>query len=270
LIPSLSYKVGDSGRWISWHGHNLLQPSEFAKLALIIYLAAWFDKRSSKIKDFQAGVVPLLLVIGLFAGLIIMEPDIGTMLVVAGIGFWMLFVGGLKLKHLAWVAFAALCAFAILVKIEPYRLARLTTFLNPGADPKGVGYQINQALVAVGSGGWFGYGYGNSRQKYNYLPEVIGDSIFAVVVEELGFIRACLAMGLYGLFSFRGIHIAKNAPDTFGRMMAMGIVAWIAIQAFINIGAIIGLLPLTGIPLPLIFNLAAMGILLNISKHSNI
>ena len=270
-------KANGSSRWIAF-GSVTFQPAEFAKLVLILYIASWIDKRRNEIHDFYYGMIPTLLIIGVIAGLIILEPDIGTMLVVIFTAFIMLFVGGSKLKHLGWIVFVGLIGFGILVKIEPYRIARFTAFLNPSADPKGVGYQINQAMVAIGSGGLWGYGYGHSRQKYNFLPEVIGDSIFAVVVEELGFFRALLVLGLYFVFAFRGMKIAKGAPDTFGKMAAVGIIAWISFQALINIGAIIGLLPLTGIPLPfvsygssaLIVTLAAMGILLNISKTSTI
>ncbi len=275
LVPGIGYKSGGSRRWIGL-GPITVQPEEIVKLALIFYIASWIDKRSHEIRDFYYGIIPTLLIIGLVAGLIILEPDIGTMLVVTLIGLTMLFVGGSQIKHLGWILAMGLGAFAIIVKVEPYRVARFTAFLNPSVDPKGIGYQINQALLAIGSGGVWGYGYGHSRQKYNYLPEVMGDSIFAVTVEELGFFRSLLIIGLYGAFAWRGFKIANNAPDTFGKMVAVGIVAWITFQAFINIGAIIGLLPLTGIPLPfisygsssLIVILAAMGILLNISKQA--
>lgn len=277
LVPGLGYEAGFAKRWIQF-GSISMQPAEMAKLALVFYIASWIDKRSHQIKDFVYGLIPSLLIVGIIAGLIIKEPDMGTMLVVTATALIMLFVGGSKIRHLFWILTTGIASFAVLVKIEPYRIARLTAFLNPDIDPKGIGYQINQALVSIGSSGWFGYGYGNSRQKYNFLPEVIGDSIFAVIVEELGFVRGSIAVILYLLFAFRGIQIAKAAPDTFGRMVAVGIVAWISIQTFVNIGAITGLLPLTGIPLPfvsygssaLVVTLAAMGVLLNISKHSSI
>jgi len=277
LVPGIGVKVSGSRRWISL-GPIFAQPAEVAKLILIFYIASWIDKRSNEIKDFYYGIIPTLFIIGIFAGLIILEPDIGTMLVLIFTALVMLFVGGSQIKHLFWIMGAGLAAFAVLVKLEPYRIARFTAFLNPDLDPKGIGYQINQALVAIGSGGFWGYGYGHSRQKYNFLPEVIGDSIFAVIVEELGFFRASLVIGLYLLFAFRGMRVARGASDTFGKMVAVGIVTWITFQALINIGAIIGLLPLTGIPLPfisygssaLIVTLAGMGVLLNISKSSTI
>ena len=277
LVPGIGVKVAGSRRWIG-RGAISMQPAEIAKLILVFYIASWIEKRNHQIKDFYYGIVPTLIIIAVFAGLIILEPDIGTMLVVTITALIMLFVGGIQWKHLAWIIGGGLLAFGVLVKVEPYRIARFTAFLNPAADPQGIGYQVNQALVAAGSGGWWGFGYGHSRQKYNYLPEVIGDSIFAVIVEELGFIRGTFVIFLYMIFAFQGLRIAKGVEDTFGRMVAVGIITWISVQALINIGAIIGLLPLTGIPLPfvsygsssLIVSLAAMGILLNISKQSTI
>ncbi|GAC1412719.1 MAG: stage V sporulation protein E [Candidatus Doudnabacteria bacterium] len=277
LVPGIGFKVGNSRRWLSL-GPIFLQPAELAKLSLIFYISSWIDKRSHEIKDFYYGIIPSLIIIGLVAGLIILEPDIGTMLVVVTTAFTLLFIGGSKIKHLGWILVGAIISLIILIKIQPYRLARLTTFLNPGNDPQGIGYQINQALVAIGSAGFFGHGYGNSRQKYNFLPEVMGDSVFAVTVEELGFFRSTLVLGLYLLFALRGLKIASAAPDAFGKMLASGIVAWIFFQTLINVGAIMGVLPLTGIPLPFIsygssslaVTLAAMGILLNVSKQAKI
>jgi cell division protein FtsW len=275
LLPHVGIKVGNSRRWIN-AGPLSIQPSEIVKLVLIFYVASWIDKRQNNLKDFWYGLIPSLIIVLIVAALIIIEPDIGTMLVVIATALTMLFVGGIELKHLWWIFLAGLVAFGILVKMEPYRLQRFVAYLNPTADPKGIGYQINQALLAIGSGGWFGYGYGQSRQKRNYLPEVMGDSIFAVIVEELGFVRALIFPLLYGFFAFRGLKIANATQDVFGKMVAVGIVSWICFQAMINIGAIIGILPLTGIPLPLvsygssalIINLAAFGVLLNISKQA--
>ncbi len=277
LVPGIGFKVGNARRWLDI-GPLFFQPAEIAKLALIFYIASWIDKRRDEINDFYYGIIPTLVITGAVAGLIILQPDLGTMLVVTVTAFVMLFVGGSKIKHLLWIFVIGLVALGILIKLEPYRLQRLTTFLNPGIDPQGTGYQINQAMVAIGSGGFFGRGYTESRQKYNYLPEVMGDSIFAVTVEELGFLRSGLIIGLFLVLAFRGLRIANHAPDTFGKMLAVGIISWISFQALINIGAIIGVLPLTGIPLPfvsfgssaLVVLLSAVGILLNISKHSSL
>ncbi len=267
-------QVGNARRWLVL-GPIVVQPAEIAKLAMIIYIASWIDKRRHEVKDSFYGIVPALLMIGLMAGLIVLQPDIGTTIVLIGTAYIMLFIGGSKLKHLGWILAGMLVSFAVLVKLEPYRIERFLTFLHRDADPQGIGYQINQALVAIGSGGFWGQGYGNSRQKYNFLPEVMGDSIFAVTVEELGFLRASVIVVLFLWLALRGLKIARSAPDLFGKMLASGIVVWISLQALVNIGAIIGILPLTGVPLPfisygsssLIITLAAMGIMLNISKH---
>ena len=275
LLPHVGVKVGGSRRWISL-GPLEVQPAEIVKLALVFYIASWIDKRAGQIGDFMYGLFPSLVIAGLCALLILLEPDVGTMLVVGTTAMIMLFVGGSQVKHIGWVIAACVAVLLILVQVAPYRVARFTAFLNPSADPKGIGYQVNQAELAIGSGGAWGYGYGHSRQKYSYLPEVMGDSIFAVIVEELGAVGGTGVVLVFLFFALRGLRIARDAPDTFGKMVAVGIVAWVTVEAFINIGAIIGLLPLTGIPLPfisygssaLIVTLAAMGILLNVSKHS--
>jgi cell division protein FtsW len=276
LVPHVGIKVGGSRRWLSLGPLGELQPAELVKLALVFYIASWVDRRSGQIKDFMYGVLPSLGIAALCALLILLEPDVGTMLVVSITALVMLYVGGTQVKHLAWIVGIAALAFLVLVTVAPYRVARFTAFLNPSADTKGIGYQMNQALVAIGSGGAWGYGYGHSREKYSYLPEVMGDSIFAVTVEELGAVGGSLVVIAFACFAMRGMAIARGAPDTFGRMLAIGIVTWVTVEALINIGAIIGILPLTGIPLPFIsygssaltVTLASMGILLNVSKHS--
>ncbi len=247
------------------------------KLALVFYIASWVDRRSAQIDNFVYGVLPSLAIAGLCSLLILIEPDVGTMLVVSITALVMLFVGGTQVKHLGAILGIAVVAFLVLVAVAPYRVARFTSFMNPTADTQGIGYQVTQAKVAIGSGGLWGYGYGNSQAKDNYLPEVMGDSIFAVTVEELGAIGGSLVVLAFVFFALRGLLIARGAPDTFGRMLATGIVTWVTVEALINIGAIIGLLPLTGIPLPFIsygssaltVTLAAVGILLNVSKHSD-
>jgi cell division protein FtsW len=275
LIPGIGLEIKGARRWLSL-GPVTMQPAEIAKLALIFYLASWIDKRNDELNDFYYGLIPCLLVSGIILGLVILEPDLGTTIAMSAIIASMLFLGGSRIKHLGWLFAAGVTGLLILIKLEPYRLARITTFLDPTHDPTGIGYQINQAMLAVGSAGLFGHGYTNSRQKYNFLPEVMGDSVFAVIVEEIGFLRGTALIGLFLYFAFRGLKVAVGAPDTFGKMLAGGLVAWVVFQAFINMAAIIGLLPLTGIPLPfisygssaMIATLAGMGILLNISKHS--
>ncbi len=275
-IPGIGFSAGGASRWIHF-GPIFFQPAELAKIVIIIYLATWVDKKNEDINDFYFGLLPSLCIIGLFAGLILWQPDFGTMLVLLLTSFFMLFVAGINWKYFFYSVILGFLSLYLIIKIEPYRVKRLTTFFNPELDPMGIGYQINQALLAIGSGSIWGFGYGLSRQKHNYLPEVMTDSIFAVLSEELGFIRALLMISLFLIFALKGYEIARNAPDMFGKMMAFGITSWIVIQAFINIGAMLSFLPLTGIPLPffsygstaLIANLGAIGILLNISKYSH-
>lgn len=274
-IPGIGFSSGGAARWIHV-GPIFFQPAELAKLVIIFYLASWVDKKRESLNDFYYGLLPSLIIVGLFSFLILIQPDFGTMLVLVGVSFFMLFAAGINWKFFFYGLVSGILALYTIVKIEPYRVKRLTTFLNPSLDPMGISYQINQALLAIGSGGLFGFGYGLSRQKHSYLPEVMNDSLFAVFAEELGFLRVTLAILLFMAFTVKAVKIAKNAPDTFGKMVAIGIASWISIQAIINIAAILNLLPLTGIPLPffsygstaLITTLAGIGVLLNISSQS--
>jgi cell division protein FtsW len=264
-----------ASRWLDI-GPVSFQPSELAKLVIIFYLAGWAEKKRNEIKDFTYGVLPSLVIITLFAGLILWQPDFGTMLVILSVSFGMLFVSGINWKYFFWSIIAGIITLATFIHFEPYRARRVTTFLNPSFDPQGIGYHINQALIAIGSGGLWGYGYGLSRQKHSYLPEAMTDSIFAITAEELGFVRALFIIILFCLLALKGYKIAQNAPDTFGRLVAFGITLWITFQALINIAAMVSLVPLTGIPLPffsygstaLILNLCGIGILFNISHKS--
>ncbi len=278
FVPGIGSRVYGASRWIQL-GPFSFQPSEMLKLAIIIYLAAWFEsKGTQKIKDVFEGLLPFLGIMGLIGFLIIKQPDMGTLFVIILTSFAIFFVSGAQMKHLFAMGTLGTFALWILIKLEPYRFDRISSFLDPGADPKGIGYQISQALLAVGSGGFFGLGLGHSRQKFNYLPEPVGDSIFAVIGEELGLVGGIILIVLFLVFAMRGFRVAKNAPDTFGRLVATGITTWIIMQAFINIGANIALVPFTGIPLPfisyggtsIIFLMAAVGILLNISKFSDL
>lgn len=276
LIPRIGFEVGGARRWINF-GAFLFQPAEFVKLAVIIYLASWYDKRQQHVHDLYYGYLPSLLIVGMLAGLIILQPDIGTMLVLSSIAASMFFIGGVRMRYIFATAAASLVILWVLIKAAPYRMQRFLAFIDPAVDARGFSYQINQALLAIGSGGWWGEGYGQSVQKHSYLPEPIGDSIFAIMSEELGFIRIVLVLILYAVFAIKGFKIARTAPDTFGKMVAGGITAWLLLQAIINIGGITGMLPLTGIPLSFIsygstslaVTLASMGILLNISRFSS-
>jgi cell division protein FtsW len=276
-IPGLGLTANGATRWIAF-GPLLFQPGEFIKLAMIIYLASWHSSVGKHItsQNFWKSVFPPLVLIGLAALLIIWQPDLGTTIALTSTSLVMFFIGGVRLRYIAGILAAGVVSVIGIIILEPYRLQRITAYLNPSGDPLGISYQINQALIAIGSGGLFGYGYGLSRQKHFYLPEAINDSIFAVMAEELGFVRVVIVLIIFALFIIRAIQISMNAPDNFGKILGSGISALFAISVIINVGAITGLIPLTGIPLPLfsygsssmIINLAAIGILLNISRQS--
>jgi cell division protein FtsW len=274
FIPGIGSKLYGASRWIQLGGFSF-QPSEMLKLSLILYLAAWLESRGERIKDFFEGLTPFLIVMGIVSFLLIKQPNMGTLGVIIFVSLIMFFISGSSLRHMFLMFVAGIAAFFILIKTEAYRMNRFLVFLHPELDPRGIGYQINQALLAIGSGGILGVGLGKSLQKFNYLPEPVGDSIFAIIGEELGLLGCSLILLLFAIVAFRGLKIIKLAPDRFSRLVATGIVSWIVIQAFVNIAAISGLVPLTGVPLPfisyggtsLVFLLAGTGILLNISKH---
>ncbi|MDP2683699.1 MAG: putative lipid II flippase FtsW [bacterium] len=275
FIPGIGYEYGGAKRWINL-GFTLLQPTEFLKLTFILYLATLFTKNIAGIKNTTYGLMPFLIILSTVVILIMLQPDMGTMMTIAITAIVIFFVAGAPLKHLFWIFLGSSGLIFLLIKFAPYRVARFSVFLNPELDPLGIGYHINQALLAIGSGGIFGLGLGHSRQKYLYLPEVTGDSIFAIIAEELGLFFGLILIGLFLYFLLRGLKIAKSSPDLLGRLIAVGIVSWIVIQAFINIAAMVTLLPLTGIPLPfisygssaLVTTLVASGILVNISKQT--
>lgn len=273
FIPGFGLNFQGASRWIKL-GPFSFQPSEMLKLALILYLAAWLEGKKEKGADFFEGFVPFLAILGVVGFLIIKQPDMGTLGTTVLIAMSIYFMSGARVQHLSMMFGLGVLSFLALVKFESYRMNRLLVFLHPELDPRGIGYQINQALLALGSGGIFGLGLGHSRQKFNYLPEPVGDSIFAIIGEEIGLIGAMALVTLFVIFAMRGLKIAKNAPDTFGKLIAVGITAWIIFQALINISAISGLIPLTGVTLPfisyggtsIVFLMIGVGILLNISK----
>jgi len=274
LVPGIGIAGQGAQRWLNL-GPLGFQPSELVKLTLILYLAAWLSERGQAgIRDFYTGLLPLTVVLGTIAFLILKQPDLGTLIIICAIAMSMYFVGGADLGHLAGLLGAGAVALGAAIALAPYRLARFTAFLDPAADPQGAGYHITQALLAVGSGGIFGQGLTRSLQKYLYLPEVTGDSIFAVIAEELGFAGSMVVIALFLFFFWQCIRISRSAGDGFGKLVAFGVGTWIVLQAFINMGAMLGVLPLTGLPLPLISYggsslmviLVSIGILLNISK----
>ncbi|MFH1146043.1 MAG: putative lipid II flippase FtsW [bacterium] len=275
FIPGVGVSLKGAHRWIDIFGVSF-QVSEVVKLAVIIYLAAWLDNRQERLHSWQTGVLPFLIAMAVVAGLVIIQPDIGTLAVIVAIFLSMYFVAGGSLVALFSMIGAGLALLYMLIKLEPYRLARFTVFLNPETDPLGIGYHIQQALIAIGTGGLWGVGLGHSRQKFLYLPEVTGDSIFAVIAEELGLVVTVLFLLVFLYVIYRGFKIASQAPDLFGKFLVSGIMIWISFQTIINIMAMVGLAPLTGIPLPFIsaggtalaMLLAAVGVVLNVSRQS--
>lgn len=275
FIPGIGKSAGGAHRWIGL-GAKWFQPSELVKLTFLVYLASWLDQKGDTVKSFWGGFLPFAFLILLIGVLMMQQPDMGTMSIILISASMVYFASGARLSHLG-IGFASIIVFGtILIKAAPYRLQRLLVFLNPATDTQGAAYHINQALMAIGSGGWWGLGFGQSKQKYLYLPQVHTDSIFALIVEELGFMRAGLVIVGFLFLGIRGFQIAKKAPDNFARLLVVGIVSWILVQAFINIGAMLNLIPLTGVPMPfisyggssLIITMAAVGIILNISKET--
>lgn len=275
FVPGLQVTSGGASRWIGI-GPFTMQPSELAKLGFILYLAALLERKGAEIKDFKKSVIPFLVITAVLSVLVILQPDIGTLFIITGIALSMVFAAGFRLRHLAFIGLAGGALFAVLVSTANYRLARIFVYLHPELDPQGIGYQVNQALLAVGTGGLWGLGFGRSRQKYNYLPEPAGDTIFAVTAEELGFVRTLLLVTAFMVIAYRGYKIAEHAPDVFGRLLAVGITSWIILQAFVNMASVLAITPLTGIPFPFISYggtaltaiLFASGVLLNISRYT--
>lgn len=277
LVPGVGLKIGFAQRWLRL-GPIGLQPSELVKLGLALYLAAWFARPGRNMGKVAETVAPFALMTGLVLALIIMQPDIGTALVVTIIATGMYVLAGARQQHLAALGALFVAAIIVVILVKPHAVERVSTFLHPDRDPQGTGYQISQASLAIGSGGWFGQGFGHSRAKFKYLPEVYGDSIFAIIGEEMGFLLAVAFVGLYAIFFARGLVIARHAPDRFGQLLAGGLVLWLGGQALLNMSAIVGLVPLTGVPLPLVsyggtalaVSLAAIGIIGNISNRGSV
>lgn len=275
FIPGIRAEYGAAKSWITIFGQSI-QPAEFVKLFFLIYLAAWLESRKKKLDDIRQGIGPFLLVLFIIAFLMIMQPDIGTLSIIAITSLIVYFIGGGKLSHIITIILLGIIGLTIMVNLIPYQKNRFKCIFEENYSVQEECYQLNQSLIAVGSGGFFGRGIGQSKQKFLYLPEVSSDSIFAVVAEEIGFIFSTIFIFLYLFLFYRGIQVAKYAPDDFGRLLAAGIVTWLIIQTFLNIGGIIGLIPMTGVPLPFISQggsslvsvLIAFGILVNISKQT--
>jgi len=276
FIPEISYVAGGARRWLTV-GPISFQPSEILKFGFIIYLASWLNARRNEVGSISYGMVPFALMLSLIGIFLVMQPDLGTFGVIVATAGMLYFLGGGTVSQIATLFAFASVIFYFLVQLAPYRAERLLVFLNPSFDPKGIGYQINQAFIAIGSGGFWGLGFGKSLQKYSYLPEPITDSIFAIYAEEMGLLGVVVLLALFGFFFWRALIIAKKAPDIFGQLLAMGFAVGIMVQVGIHVAAISGLMPLTGIVLPfvsygstsLIITMAMAGIILNVSKYAS-
>lgn len=278
FIPGIGSALNTGNRsWIVLGGFSF-QPAEIAKFCTILYFSALLSKMGSQLQNFKQGFL-VALAIGMIPLLFIMfQPDIGTMSILFCIIFGLLFIANVRWSHISLLALVAIGGFLVLILIAPYRLDRLTTFLHPEKDPQGIGYHINQSFIAIGSGEILGEGLGQSKQKYQYLPEVQADSIFAVIAEEMGFILTIGFLLLFILFIHRGFVLARHSEDMFARFTITGIMIWFIAQAFLNIGAMVGLMPLTGVPLPFVsyggtalaISMCAVGVVLNMSKDSQL
>jgi cell division protein FtsW len=277
FIPGVGAEFGSAKSWVHVGNFFSFQPAELVKITFLLYLANWLERRGvAGIKDFYYGFLPFIFLLGVISVLMIKQPDMGTLSVIIFMSMAVFFASGAKIKHVAMMVAGGVASIYAMILYSPYRAARLTTFLHPELDPQGIGYHINQAFLAIGSGGIFGRGFGHSRQKFQYLPEAIGDSIFAIIGEELGLIFCVIIIGLFVFIMYRAMKVAKNSIDQFGRLITIGIISWFTFQAFFNISSMIGLTPMTGIPLPFIsyggtalaVNMAAIGILINISRQT--
>ncbi|HZP40828.1 MAG TPA: putative lipid II flippase FtsW [Candidatus Binatia bacterium] len=274
LVPGIGLARGGARRWLHL-GPLSLQPSELAKFAVVLYLARSLVKKGERVQRFAAGVLPHCLVAGAIAGLALLEPDFGTAMLTVGLLGAMLFVGGVPLRFLALPALVAVPAFAALVMREGYRMKRVLGFLNPDLDPLGINFQLKQSFIAFGSGGLWGIGLGESRQKMFYLPEAHTDFIFSVVGEELGLAGALLVLALFGVLAARGFRIARRHPDPFGSLLAFGVTLSLVLQAVVNVGVVLGCLPTKGLALPflsyggsaMIAALAQVGVLLALARE---
>ncbi len=277
LIPHVGRVAGGARRWLSLGGPLNFQPAELAKLALILYLANFLANRGERTREFGAGVVPPLLVLGALALPILKQPDLGSVLILAMITFVMLFVGGARIVHLMLIATAAIPAVLVVIARAGYRSQRLLAFLDPWRDPRGSGFHIIQSLLALGSGGVLGLGLGHSKQKFFYLPERHTDFIFAIIGEELGLVGTATVILLFVLLAIWGYRLASRAPDRYSALLVSGLTTMLVGQAVLNIGVVSGSLPITGVPLPfisfggssLVLSYIAVGILLNISQYAH-
>lgn len=275
FIPGIGFSHNGATRWINF-GFLTFQPSELLKIAFIFYFSAWISSIRDKVKETRYGLIPFLVIISLLGIIVLLQSDTDVLISIFVAGLAMLFVAGIKWRDIGILSLVCIVSLFSLIYFRPYVKNRIMTYLNPAENALTTSYQINQSLIAIGSGGFLGKGFGQSIQKFGYLPEPIGDSIFAIYSEEFGFVGAVLLVLLYLFFTIRGLKIASRVNDPFGKMLCIGIILIIAVQSFMNMGAIIGIIPLSGMPLPfvshggtaLMFVLAEVGVVLNISRYS--
>lgn len=275
FIPGLASGWGTSRSWINIFGFSL-QPSEFVKIFFLLYLAAFIESRKNNLADWRQGFGPFIIVLGVIGLMMLLQPDMGTLIIIALTSLSVYFIGGGKISHITMIILVALFFLFIMIQLKPYQMERFTCVFNKNHDSQGMCYQLDQSLIAVGSGGIIGRGLGQSRQKFLYLPEVYGDSIFAVIAEEIGFIFSLIFIFVYIYLFLRLMFVAKHAPDLFGKLIASGVGFWLIIQSFVNIGGVIGVIPMTGVPLPfasqggssLLAVLIGLGIVANISRQT--
>lgn len=273
FLPFIGVESKGAHRWVNL-GVTTFQPSEFAKVAFIIYLCSWFDSKRRDMSSLRNSFFPFLIMLALISALIIAQPDLGTLSVIIISSMVVFFASGAPIWNFISLGGFLSVLFVIFIRSSEYRWKRFLTYLNPASESLGRSYHVTQAFIAVSQGGIWGLGFGNSIQKMNYLPEPHTDSIFAIICEELGFLRASLVIIAFFYLFYLGLKIAKNAPDLFGRLLAIGLISSLVVQALINIAAMLGLVPLTGVTLPfisfggnsLIVSFIQIGILLNISK----
>lgn len=274
FVPGLGVHAGGATRWIDI-GPVTLQPAEFLKPAVLLMLALFLAKAKDKLGNFKNGLIPFGLILGLPVILLALQPNNSTILVIGATSVALYFIAGAPWRDIGIIALAGVAFIALALVFRPYALERVKTFMDPSADGLGSGYQIQQSLIAIGSGGVFGRGFGQSAQKYNYLPEPVGDSVFAVYGEEFGFFGAVLLVLLFTAFAARGFAIAAQAGSAFGAFAATGLTLLITLSAFLNIGAMLGIMPLTGLPLPFVSHggtallaaLACVGVILNVAAN---
>jgi cell division protein FtsW len=277
FIPGVGFTTNGATRWLIL-GAYTLQVSEVLKIAVIMYFAAWLSSVRERVSEWKYGIMPLAIILSICAGLLLAQPDTDTLVVIAASLVAMFLAGGGKWRHVAVLLFVGLIGLSLVVVTRPYLKARVENFLNPAASSLSSGYQLQQSLIAIGSGGITGKGFGQSVQKFGFLPEPVGDSIFAVAAEEFGFIGSISLIILFVFFTLRAFKVAANAVTTFGGLLVVGVVSFMIAQSFINISAMMGVLPLSGIPLlfvsqggtALLLALAEAGIILNVSRHSRV